>query len=311
MSIPLNPDPLPEHLDIYAYGMVSSSTLHILKQPFPAPDGYAELERSYRMTGGEACNSAIVLSRLGAKVLLDGVWLGDTPDGQWLLDTLKGYGIGTAPLKIEPGYDGVREIVISDEHTRTIFGNYVQLLFSNRKWNAPRKDHLARARLACIDPFFGEESRLAGQYATELEIPYVTIDCASDTDLAQNAAALIISGEFRDREHPKADLLTLFSEYQQRVNGLLIFTCGSQEVLFARKGEAVQRFPAFRVKAIDTAGAGDAFRSGVAYGLLQGWNDLDTVRYGSALAAIICTRFPGVLNCPTHQEVEAFFNTES
>jgi len=306
----MNPNPFPDVFDVYAYGMISSSTLYILKQPFPAPDGYAELDRSYRMTGGEACNSAIVLSRLGVKVLLDGVWLGDTSDGRWLLETLNGFGICTSPLTTEPGYEGVREIVISDEHSRTIFGNYIQLLSTTRQWDIPRKEHLASARLACIDPFFTEESHMAGQYAVESGIPYITIDCAFDGVLAQNAAALIISGEFRAREHSQADLLSLFTEYQQRVKGLLIFTCGNEEVLFGRQDQGIQRFPAYKVKAIDTAGAGDAFRSGIVYGLLHGWDDLETIRYASALAAIICTRFPGVLDCPTHQEVLEFMRTQ-
>ena len=305
---PINSNLMAELKDVYAYGMIASSILHILKQPFPAPDGYAELDRTYRMTGGEACNSAIVLSRLGVKVILDGVWLGDTPDGRWLLDTLNSFGIHTSPLKHEPGYDGVREIVISDEHSRTIFGNYIQLLSTTRQWNIPRKEHLASARLACIDPFFGEESQRAGQCAVELGIPYITIDCPSDGELAQNAAALIISGEFRDRAHPQADLLSLFAEYRQRVKGLLIFTCGSQEVLFSRIGQDIQRFPPFPVKSIDTAGAGDSFRSGVIYGLLHNWSDLETIRYASALAAMICTRFPGVLDCPTHDEVLEFID---
>ncbi len=274
-------EPFTDILDVYAYGMISSSTLHILKQPFPAPDGYAELDRTYRMTGGEACNSAIVLSQLGVKVLLDGVWLGDTGEGRWLLETLNSFGIHTSPLRNEPGHDGVREIVISDEHSRTIFGNYIQLLSTSRKWNIPRKEHLATARIACIDPFFSKESQLAGQYAVELGIPYVTIDCPPDGALAQNAAALVISGEFRE------------------------------EVLFSRKGQDIQHFPTYQVEAIDTAGAGDAFRSGVIYGMLHGWSDLDTVRYASALAAIICTRFPGVLNCPTHEEVLEFIHTQS
>lgn len=294
--------------DVYAYGMISSSTLHILRQPFPAPDGYAELDRSYQMTGGEACNSAIVLSRLGIKVLLDGVWLGDTPEGRWLLEILNTSGIDTSPLQSQPGYGGVREIVISDENTRTIFGNYIQLLSTSRQWNIPCKEHLASARLACIDPFFGEESQLTGRYSVELGIPYITIDCPLDGELAQKAAVLIISGEFRDREYPQANLLSLYAEYQQQVNGLLIFTCGSQEVLFSRKGQEIQHFSAYPVKVIDTAGAGDAFRSGVIYGLLQGWSDYETVRYASALAAIICTRFPGVLDSPTHEEVMNFIN---
>jgi sugar/nucleoside kinase (ribokinase family) len=297
---------MPPTFDVYAYGMIASSTLHILKQPFPPPDGYAELDRTYRITGGEACNSSIVLRRLGVSVLLDGVWLGDNPDGRWLLDTLNGCGIHTSPLRIPPGCDGVREIVISDERSRTIFGNYIQLQSAGQPWNIPQKEHLAAARLACIDPFFGECSLLAGRLAAELGMPYVTIDCPHGEELARSAAALIVSGEFRDRQYPGANLPALFAEYQRRATGLLIFTCGSDEVVFARAGQPVQHFPAYRVQAIDTAGAGDAFRSGVVYGLLHAWSDLETVRYASALAALICTRFPGVLDCPTHQEVISF-----
>jgi sugar/nucleoside kinase (ribokinase family) len=119
---------------------------------------------------------------------------------------------------------------------------------------------------------------------------------------------LIISGEFRDHNYPTSDLVTLFNEYKHTVNGLLIFTCGSEEVLFSRRSQGMQHFPAYPVKAIDTAGAGDAFRSGVVYGVLHGWSDLETVRYASALAAMICTRSPGVLDCPTHEEALEFIH---
>jgi sugar/nucleoside kinase (ribokinase family) len=57
-------------LDVYAYGVIASSTLHLLSQPLPQPDGYAEIAQIHFMTGGEALNSAIVLSRLGLRVQL-------------------------------------------------------------------------------------------------------------------------------------------------------------------------------------------------------------------------------------------------
>ena len=71
----------PDRYDVYAFGVIASSTLHLLDQSFPSPDGYAEVSRSLPMTGGEALNSAIVLSRLGLRVRLDGNWLGDTAQG--------------------------------------------------------------------------------------------------------------------------------------------------------------------------------------------------------------------------------------
>ncbi len=292
--------------DVYSYGMASASTLYLLKQPFPAPEGYAEIDRAYTMTGGEACNSSIVLSRLGLQVQLDGVWIGDTAEGRGLLNILNGFGIDTQSMTIQPGFPGVQELVISDEHTRTIFGNYIELFASTRKWNAPRREDIQAAKIACLDPFFHEESELAGQYAHELGVPYVTIDCPYTSPLCHHAAALAVSGEFRRGAYPQADLLELFKQYQVRADGLVIFTCGSEAILYARQDQEIQKFQPYPVQAIDTAGAGDSFRSGIVYGLLQGWQDQAVVRYASALAAMICMTFPGVLNCPTNEEVKGF-----
>jgi sugar/nucleoside kinase (ribokinase family) len=292
--------------DVYAYGVVSSSTLHLLSQPFPAPDAYAEITHTYVMTGGEAANSSIVLSRLGQRVFLDGNWIGDTPEGQILLGILQQFGIDITRLRIKKGYPGVKEIVFSDQASRTIFGNYGDLLFTTRKWNIPRKADIARARLVCVDPPFYDETLQVSRYARQLGIPYVTLDCPYRQELADNAAVVIISGEFRDRQYPGADLADLFQEYQSQASGLVVLTHGGEDLLYGRKGSARQRLSPYLVKVIDSAGAGDTFRAGVAFGLLQGWRDVDTLRYASALAAIICTTFPGVLRCPTHRQVLDF-----
>ncbi len=300
--------------DVYSYGVISSSTLHLLSKPFPAPDAYAEIAETYTMTGGEAANSSIVLSRLGLRVFLDGNWIGDTPEGRNLLAILQHFHIDTTRLTVKKGYGGVKEIVFSDQHSRTIFGNYEDLLFTTRKWNIPRKSDIARARIVCLDPPFHEESALVGRYAGALHVPYVTIDCPYNHPLAQNAAAIVISGEFRDREYPGANagkaLEDLFREYQSRAAGLVVLTCGGEALLYGRSGADMQRFTPYPVRVIDSAGAGDSFRSGVVYGLLNGWNDAETIRYASALAGMICATFPGVLRCPSHAEVLRFIRRQ-
>jgi len=93
--------------DVYAYGVIASSELHLLSMPFPSPDGYAEIAESHFMTGGEALNSAIVLSRLGLSVRLDGNWIGDTPAGERLLATIHRYGIDAQRLRVKEGFAGV------------------------------------------------------------------------------------------------------------------------------------------------------------------------------------------------------------
>jgi len=292
--------------DVYAYGVISSSTLHLLRHPFPPPDGYAEIAQTYSMTGGEALNSAIVLSRLGLRVILDGNWLGDTSDGKRLLKTIQHYGIDTRRLKLKKGYSGVQEIVFSDGQGRTIFGNYLDLLSTKRKWNIPRKADLAKAQIVCVDPPFQTESALVGEYATQLGMPFVSIDSPYHHALSTAAAAIIVSGEFRCREYPQTLLSELFSEYQARAQGLVVFTAGSDAVLYARKGEPAKRFKPYRVDAIDSAGAGDSFRAGVIYGMLKKWSDDRIIQYASAVAGMVCERFPGVLSSPSQTEVARF-----
>ena len=65
-------------------------------------------------------------------------------------------------------------------------------------------------------------------------------------------------------------------------------------------------FQPYKIPPVDTTGGGDAFRAGVVYGMLKGWEDEKTIQFASAVAAIVCTRSPGVLNSPTYDEVIQF-----
>lgn len=289
--------------DVYAYGVIASSTLYHLGQPFPSPDGYAEIAQTFPMTGGEALNSAIVLSRLGLRVQLDGNWIGDTPAGKRLLSIIQNYKIDTSRLRVKKGFAGVEEVVFSDDKSRTIFGNYIDLLSSSRKWNIPKKVDIAKARIVCVDPPFREESTLVGMFSVELGIPFVSVDCAYSQVLSSHAAAVILSGEFRNRKYPQVDLADLFSEYQLRAQGLVVFTTGDGAVLYGRNGTSIKKFNPFPVKVVDSAGAGDSFRAGVAYGLLKNWNDDQIIQYAAAIAGLVCERIPGVLKSPRHAEV--------
>ena len=60
----------------------------------------------------------------------------------------------------------------------------------------------------------------------------------------------------------------------------------------------------FRVPVVSTLGAGDTFKAGCVYGLLQGMNDEELVRFASACSAIAISRFPLPLHPPKLEEVE-------
>jgi len=290
--------------DVYCFGHVSTSTVLRIRGSFPTPDGYAEVVETLDNYAGEATGTALTLNRLGVSVALEGNWLGDNPAGRRTLEVLTRRGIDCSGLRIQPGYQGVNEIVISDGRTRTVFGRYIDLLFTTKQWEDPSPERIRDARAACVDPTFGEASLLVARHAAQAGVPLVSSDARPDSELARKASALIVSPELLSRDFPDEDWADLFEQYLRVCPGLVVFTFGAEPVWFGRDGRHTMR--PFHVDAVDTAGAGDSFRAGIIYAMLQGWDDERAVRFACAVAALVCTTAPGAMNSPRLDEVEAF-----
>ena len=293
---------------VYAYGVVSASTLYRVRGAFPAAEGYAEIEGVHYMTGGEAANSSVVLSRLGVAVKLDGNWLGADKNGERTKTLLSGFEIDTTRLPLKEGVNGVQEVVFAAEDTRTIFGTYGHLL-EEAAWNMPEASDVTQARVVCLDPFFPHPASRIAHIAFEAGIPVVTVDCKHDDPLLRQVSAVVISESYIRENYAGRDARNVFHDYQAATGGLTIFTFGNATGWYARPGETVKRFQPYAIDPVDTSGGGDAFRAGIVYGFLQGWDDVEMIDFASAVAAIVCTRFPGVMNAPTVDEVANFLST--
>lgn len=290
---------------VFSYGVVSSSTLYSIPGTFPAAQGYAEIEDVRYMTGGEAANSSIVLSRLGVRVKLDGNWLGDNHNGKQTRDLLSDYGIDTSRLPLRKGYEGVQEVIFTAGNTRTIFGTYARLL-DEEAWNMPRESDIRRAKAVCLDPFFGRPASRIAELAFDSGIPVVTVDCKYGDPLLKYVSATVIAESYISENYADRDPTALFSDYQAATNGLTVFTFGDAPIWYARPDETVKYAQPYSITPVDTTGGGDSFRAGIVYGFLNGWNDDKVIDFAAAVAAITCTRFPGVLNAPTLDEVFDF-----
>lgn len=296
--------------DVYFFGHVSTGVIVRLTGRFPQPDGYAEVAETLENHAGEATGSALVLARLGVSVTLEGNWIGDTPACRRTLEFLQSRGIDCSGLVVKSGYPGVNEIVISDGETRTVFGRYVDLLFTTPQWEPPKLERLRAARIVCVDPAFGETTLLVARAAKEAGKILVTCDARHDSPLAALADINAVSGELMTREYPEAmkseqARAALFDAYRERAPGLVVFTAGSRPAWYARRGEPRHEMPPFTVEVVDSAGAGDSFRGGLIYGLLHDWSDENTVRFASAVAALICTTAPGCMHPPALEQVTA------
>ena len=80
---------------------------------------------------------------------------------------------------------------------------------------------------------------------------------------------------------------------------------GSRGVFISADGRE-EIVPCFRVDAVDTTGAGDAFNGGFLTALAEGKDEWEAARFASALAAISVTRMGTTPAMPTREEVDAF-----
>lgn len=85
----------------------------------------------------------------------------------------------------------------------------------------------------------------------------------------------------------------------------VLITLGGQGVYVYTEGRS-EIVPAYKVEAIDTTGAGDAFNGGLLTALAEGRTLAEAARFANALAAISVQRIGTTPAMPTREEVDAF-----
>jgi ABC-type uncharacterized transport system permease subunit/sugar/nucleoside kinase (ribokinase family) len=290
-------------IDVYLYGTVCLSTIHVLDGDYPVPDSYREIRRTYVLPSGEAANAALLLSGFGLAVKMDGPFLGYRTR-EPITGFYRGRGIDLSGFRYDPGFPGVEDMVLVVGRGRTVFGTYGMLHFAGgRRWSRPDPRAIAAAATAGIDPYLQEDSRRAAQYCLESGKRYVTNDVAPEDFLNAHAAVTIVSGEFIHREFPDIDVRGLFRRYAALAGGLVIFTFGNKTMLYGRAGGEPKTFAPFPVKAKGSLAAGDFFRAAAIYALHRRLPDERLMELSAAAGALACARFPAALDPPRLEEV--------
>lgn len=131
----------------------------------------------------------------------------------------------------------------------------------------------------------------------------------SDTFL--NGAYLVTPNEVEAEEMTGIPVTDLESAsraakvfYEKGVQNVLI-TMGSKGAFVSSNGRE-EIVPCFRVKAVDTTGAGDAFNGGLLAALSEGKDLWEAARFASALAALSVQRIGTTPAMPTRAEIDAF-----
>ena len=277
---------------------------------FPKPDGKVTANGYFVVNGGCAANAAVAIARLGGKVALAGPLggpQGTDDNGDRVLAALQREHIDCTACQRVPGYATALSAIFIDGRGDRMIVTYRDERIAAVKPADP--DALvAKADILLADnryPAFVEPICLA---ARRRGIP-VVVDgdrpTSEDDPLFAMATHLIFSSECLRETTGVSDLASGLLRIAKRTDAFLAVSNGPDAVVYLQDGKP-QRLPVFKIDAVDTLAAGDAFHGGFVLALAEGKSEIEAMRFGSAVAGIKCSRLGGGAGMPTRAEVDAF-----
>jgi sulfofructose kinase len=175
------------------------------------------------------------------------------------------------------------------------------------------RDHVTAGRVLHVDGYDADAAHTAATWARAAGIPVVV-----DVDTGVNDVerllgvtdAVILSREFACALTGKRDVEAALAGLEVMTRAPLVAVTLGAEGVIARTAAGTFRAPGYAVDAVDTTGAGDVFRGGFIYGLLQGWTLERALRFANATAALKCTQLGGRPGIPTVTAAEAMIGRQ-
>lgn len=128
--------------------------------------------------------------------------------------------------------------------------------------------------------------------------------------LAQTATHVIFSKQGICGFTGEQDKITALRSAQAKLDAWLAVTDGAEGVHYFN-GDEIIHAPAFRVRAVDTLGAGDVWHGAFALALAEGQDEVSAVRFASAAAALKCKQLGGRAGTPGRVDVETFLKDQT
>jgi sulfofructose kinase len=304
---------LPTHkpYDVVGMGLNSVDFLSLVPE-FPALNSKMEILRFSKQGGGQVATAMVALSRWGVKTKYIGK-VGADELGEFSLQSIRQEGVDVSSVVTEPHATNQLATIIVEGASgeRTILWNRDERLMYRE--GELRKEEICSGKFLHLD---GHDIRAAiqcAEWAKEEGIPtMVDLDKVQPltSDLIKKIDFVITSSKFPTLFTGNSDQKKAFFELQNRTHGFLCTTLGDLGAMALVNGEFFHA-EGFKVKAVDTTGAGDIFHAGFIYGLLQNWEVWDILKFANAAAALKCRELGGRKGIPTLKETENFLAQSS
>ncbi|MFN8662251.1 MAG: PfkB family carbohydrate kinase [Thermomicrobiales bacterium] len=294
--------------DVVGLGHCALDTIGLTPR-LPHLDDHLLLDDLTQQGGGPVAQALVTLVRLGATAGFVGR-VGDDDAGSRIRSGLAQEGVDTNYLQTAPGSRSLQSMILVDASTgkRSICafrGNAGSVILDE-----PTLDYLCSGRFLHLDGHSPEAAVVAARHATE-HGARVCLDAGAGARVEHmlplvKASHIVIAAEnFVFSAFPGCSVATGAAELLALGPEIVVVTRG-EEGSFTLTGGAEFATPAFRVRVVDTTGAGDVFHGAYLYGLAQGWDLASTATFASATAALKCTRLGGRAAIPRLSDVMAF-----
>jgi ribokinase len=285
----------------------------------PAPGETLIGHTFFTAPGGKGANQAVACARLGAATKMIGR-VGDDVFGPTLRDGLRDYGVDVSGVVTTPGPSGVAVIAVDDRAENDI----IVIPGANGAVDstdvARLESALDGATILMLQLEIPLDGVVAAARAAHRRGLTVILDPAPARPLPPELYTLT---DFLTPNESEAALLVGFAasdsdeSVERAANVLLergamhvIIKLGSRGAYVAG-AEGGRMYPAFKVEAVDTVAAGDAFNGGLAAALDQGLPFDTAIRWGLAAGALSVTKAGAQSSMPGGKEVLAMIERRS
>ena len=275
-------------VDVVGVGLNATDTL-IPVAHYPARGSKVEFRSAKVLPGGQVATAVVACQQWGLRTRYVGK-LGD--DGAAALHRAEFARLGVeAHLFTAPGCPSQQAfILVDDSGERTVLWKRDARLALRPE--ELQREWITKSRILHVDGHDTAAATVAAGWARAAGIPVI-----ADLDelypgveaLLKNINYLIASRDIPGRLMEEPDLQKSLPALRERFGCRLTAATLGEEGVLAWDGTQFHYAAAFRVKTVDTTGAGDIFHAGFIYGLLQGWPLQRQLDFACAAAALNCT----------------------
>ncbi|PKK82234.1 MAG: hypothetical protein CVT49_14770 [candidate division Zixibacteria bacterium HGW-Zixibacteria-1] len=272
---------------------------------YPNPGAKVDAEGTTIQGGGPIPTAMVTLARLGMKPGIIAP-IGKDVFGRYVREELQKEGVDTSylvekrkPTAIAAGWIekvGGRRTIVLDLN---ISIDFKDINYKN----------LPKTRAVHLDGRYMPACLKLARWARMNNIP-VIFDVGSMrndvSELIPLTNHLVVAEDFAlpftDAKRPK----TAVERLKKICLGTIVVTSGVKGSIgySEETGFVVQK--AYKVKTVDTTGAGDSYHGAYIFGLLKGWGLSERLRFASAVAAIKCTKPGGRTGIPNYRQAMNF-----